>query len=195
MNDPRRIKRSVFSFIGNVVLVMVGMGIALGWLSVSGDVIELSQNYHLVRETNLKARDLSEAAGSHFLLVYMPSKEHVYMPYLNDAETLANVFTDVQELSLDDAKYLQFTNQKVVPGVSLQYMDDQANLMAEFAAEQNFNFINLTSYFQEEAGRGVELYYPFDTHWNQSGHNLAARIIAAYIQDMDTASSSQNPGH
>jgi hypothetical protein len=82
----------------------------LAWLSISGEVIELPQNYRLVRETILKARDLSEAAESRFMLVFMPSKEHVYLPYLNDPETLANVFTDVPALELDEAGFIQFIN-------------------------------------------------------------------------------------
>lgn len=153
----------------------------MAWLSVSGEVIESSLNYRLVTETLLKVRELSEAAEARFLLVYVPSKAHVYLPYLNDAETLARVFTDVPTLELDEAGFLQFTNQTATPELTRQHMDDQAHLLADFAAEQNITYLDLTSTFQEEAGAGVELYYPFDTHWNQGGHNLAARTIAKYI--------------
>ena len=153
------------------------------WLSASREAIEASQNYRLVRETILKMRELSEAAGARFLLVYMPSKPHVYLPYLNDAETLSRVFTDVPTLELNEAGFLQFMDQTATPELTRQYMDDQAHLLADFAAEQNIVFLDLTPYFQEEAGAGAELYYPFDTHWNQRGHNLAAQTIAKYIAD------------
>jgi SGNH hydrolase-like domain, acetyltransferase AlgX len=63
-------------------------------------------------------------------------------------------------------------------------MDDQANLLAEFAAEQDISFLDLTSYFQKEADAGAELYYPYDTHWNQIGHDLAAEAIARFMKDM-----------
>lgn len=154
----------------------------VAWLSVSGEAIESSQNYRLVRETILKARDLSVAAGSRFLLVYLPTKEHIYLPYLNDAETLANVFADVPTLELDEAEFIQFANRKATPELVRQHMDDQAHLLSGFAAQHDINYLDLTPYFQEVAGTGTELYFPYDTHWNQNGHDLAAKIIAGYIQ-------------
>jgi len=154
----------------------------IGWLSLGGEVIESSQDYRLVRETIMKARDSSEAAGSRFLLVYLPTKEHIYLPYLNDAETLANVFADVPTLELDEAEFIQFANRKATPELVRQHMDDQAHLLSGFAAQHDINYLDLTPYFQEVAGTGTELYFPYDTHWNQNGHDLAAKIIAGYIQ-------------
>jgi len=154
----------------------------IGWLSLGGEVIESSQDYRLVRETIMKARDSSEAAGSRFLLVYLPTKEHIYLPYLNDAETLANVFADVPTLELDEAGFIQFSNRKATLALVRQHMDDQANLLSGFAAQHDINYLDLTPYFQEVAGTGTELYFPYDTHWNQNGHDLAAKIIAGYIQ-------------
>jgi hypothetical protein len=62
--------------------------------------------------------------------------------------------------------------------------NDQATLLAEFAAEQHINFLDLTPYFLELIGEGEELYYPYDTHWNQSGNDLAVQTIGMYIADM-----------
>ncbi len=179
--------------INNTDLELTFFSPYISWLSISGKAIELSQNYRVLRETILKARDMSEAADSRFLLVFVPSKEHVYLPFLNDPKTLANVFIDVATLELNGAGYIQFTDQKATPESVRQYMDDQAHLLADFAAEQNINYLDLTSHFQEEAAVGVELYYPFDTHWNQSGHDLAAQIIARYIEGTLTVTTSKKP--
>jgi SGNH hydrolase-like domain, acetyltransferase AlgX len=156
----------------------------ISWLSISGESIERSQNYTIVRETIIKARDLSKSAGVRYLLVFVPSKEHVYLPYLDDPKTLAKVYSDVPMLDLDEAGFIQFIDQKVTPESVDQHMDDQANLLAEFAAEQDISFLDLTSYFQKEADAGAELYYPYDTHWNQIGHDLAAEAIARFMKDM-----------
>lgn len=152
------------------------------WLSLGKEAIVASQNYRLVKETILQVQELSEEVGARFLLVYVPSKEHVYLPFLDDAETLAQVFIDVPALELDKAGFIQFAGQKATPEVTLQHMDNQAHLLADFAAEQNIHYLDLTPAFQEEASMGEELYYPFDTHWNQSGHDLAAEVISEYIQ-------------
>lgn len=136
-------------------------------------------------------RDLSAAAGSRFLLVFLPSKEHVYLPYLNDPETLAKVFADVPTLELNEAGSIQFTEQKATPELIFLNMDAQAHLLADFSAQQDINYLDLTSTFQKEAGAGAELYYLYDTHWNQSGHDLAAQMIAKYIEDVPSVKVSK----
>ena len=136
----------------------------IAWLSVSRQDIASSQNFRLVRDTILQVQELSEAAGARLMLVYVPSKAHVYLPYMNDNEILSRVFTGVPTLGLDEAGFLQFTHQTATPELTYRHMDDQARLLAEFAANKNINYLDLTSPFQEEAGAGAELYYPFDAH-------------------------------
>ena len=162
----------------------------VAWLSVNREAIASSQNYHLVRETILQVQELSEAEEARFLLVYVPSKEHVYLPYLKDDNTLASVFTDVPTTELDEAGFLQFTSERSTPELIFQHMDDQGNLLADFAAEHNIPYLDLTPIFQEEAGTGAALYYPFDTHWNQFGHDLAAKSINKYIEEMSSNTST-----
>src|SRR6266508_925999 len=124
------------------------------WLSVSRDVIESSRNYRIATNTILRARELSEAAGARFLLVYLPSKEHLYLPYLNDADILARVFTDVPTLELDEAGFLRFADETATAELTRQRMDDQAKLLVDFAAENQIRFLDLTPHFQGEAGAG-----------------------------------------
>jgi hypothetical protein len=163
-------------------LEMVFFSSYISWLSLSKEEIAASQNYRLVRETILQMQELSEAAEAKFLLVYVPSKSHVYLPYLNDPDTVAKVFTDVPKLELDDAGFIQFTNKAATAELTHQYMDDQAHLLADFAEDSHIGFLDLTPILQEEAGTGTELYYPFDTHWNQLGHDLAAETINEFIK-------------
>ena len=167
----------------------------ISWLSLDKETIAASQNYHLVRESILQVQTLSEAAGANFLLVYVPSKSHVYLPYLDDPETLEDIFVDVPRLELDDAGFIQFTNKTSTPELTRQHMDDQAGLMADFAVEQDIHFLDLTPVFQEEASAGVELYYGFDTHWNQLGHNLAAETINEYLEEMLPVTPGKTPGN
>ena len=174
---------------------MVFFSYYVAWLSVDREGIESSENFRLVRETILQVRDLSEEAGAHLLLVYVPSKEHVYLPFVNDADMLARVFADVPTIELDATGYLQFTSDRATPELTRQNMDDQSRLLGDFAAENDIRFLDLTPLFQEEAGTGAELYYPFDTHWNQLGHDLAAGSINKYITEMLPASSGELSGH
>jgi acetyltransferase AlgX (SGNH hydrolase-like protein) len=86
-------------------------------------------------------------------------------------------------LELDDAGFIQFTDQIATPELTREHMDDQARLLADFAVENQIQFLDLTPVFQDEAGLGAELYYPFDTHWNQLGHDLAAGTISKYLEE------------
>jgi hypothetical protein len=176
---------------GDTDLEIVFLSAYVAWLSVSGEAIESSENYRLATEAILKAQEMSEAAEAQLLLVYLPSKEHVYLPFLNDVETLARVYTGVPTLALDEAGYLQFTNQAATPELTRQHIDVQADLLAGFAAEHKIAYLDLTSAFQEAAGTGAELYYPYDTHWNQSGHDLAAQTIAQCLEGIATVTCSK----
>ena len=176
-------------------LKMVFFSSYISWLSLSRDAIEASQNYRLVKETILQMQKLSEAQGANFLLVYLPSKSHVYLPYLNEPETISQVFSDVPKLELDNAGFIQFTNKTATPELTHQHMDDQAHLMADFAAENHIRFLDLTPIFQDEAGKGTELYYPFDTHWNQLGQDLAAESINKYIEETIPDPPIETVGH
>jgi len=176
-------------------LQMVFFSSYISWLSLSREAIEASQNYRLVRENILQMQELSESAGANFLLVYVPSKSHVYLPYLNDPDTIARVFTDVPVIELDDKRFLQFRDKTVAPDLVRQHMDDQGRLLADFAAENHIHFLNLTPIFQEEAGAGAALYYPFDTHWNQLGHDLAAVSIDEYLEERLPGTPSKTPAN
>lgn len=140
--------------ISNTDLELTFFSPYISWSSISGERIEASQNYHLVQRAILRARDLSEAEESRFLLVFVPTKEHIYLPYLNDPKTLATVFADVPALELDEKGFIQLTDQKTTPEFARQHMDDQADLLADFAVEHNINYLDLTPYFREEAGTG-----------------------------------------
>lgn len=155
----------------------------VSWLTIDGRIIESSKNFQLVKETIQETREISEAVGACFLMVYIPSAPHVYLPYIQDTGTMASVFTDVPVIVLDEAGYLQFGNQRATSEMAGQYMGDQADLLAGFTAENSINYLDLTPIFQGEAGKGVDLYYPYDTHWNQNGHDLAAQTISAYIEN------------
>jgi hypothetical protein len=162
---------------------MVFFSSYISWLSLNKEAIAASQNYRLVTETILQVQELSETVGANLLLVYVPSKSHVYLPYLDDPDTITQVFIDVPRLELDDAGFIQFTDQIATPELTREHMDDQARLLADFAVENQIHFLDLTPIFQAEAGTGAELYYPFDTHWNQLGHDLAASAISKYLEE------------
>jgi hypothetical protein len=167
--------------LNEAALPMAFLPAYVAWLSVDRERIAASQNYHVAMGSIQQMADLSDDIGAQFLLVFIPSKIHTYLPYLKDDETLARVFAGVHALDLDGAGYLQFTPAAATADLTRQHMDDQAGLLAEYAAEHNLRFLDLTARFQNAAATGEALYYAFDTHWNQQGHDLAAQAICQTV--------------
>ena len=161
----------------------------VSWLSASLETIEPSENFRLVAESILSVQQLSKEINAEFLLVYIPSKPHVYLEYVSEAEILRSVFEDVKEVSLDGSGLLGFSADSVLPKDVYLRSDDQEQLLKNFAAEENIEFLDLTPIFKAEAAKGVELYYPYDTHWNQTGHDLAAQAIAERMRSTEAPTS------
>jgi hypothetical protein len=103
------------------------------------------------------------------------------------------VLGDVAELELDSAGFIQFATQPTSVELARQNIGDQAATMAYFAAEHDIAFLDLSPTFQAVAATGVELYYPYDTHWNQSGHDLAAQSIAAHLEALTASAAIPHP--
>ena len=181
-SDPAGYQYPIVVGIDNAELEMAFLSYYISWLALDRWTIESSRNYLLVMETIQEVRDMAEVAGAGFLLVYVPSKPHVYLPFITESETLTRVFSGVPTVELDGSGYLQITTQTATPEMTFEHMGDQVLALTDFAAEHDINLLDLTPHFAAAAATGAELYYPFDTHWNQNGHDLATETIARYIE-------------
>lgn len=143
--------------------------------------IKASQNYRLATASLLDVKHASERIGARFLLVYIPSKAHVYLPLMKHG-VVEQVTKTIPKVELSDG-VLVFDSSTI--GLSAQdflaHIHDQIQVLREFAADRDIEFIDLTPHFQAEAERGEELYFQFSTHWNNRGHQLAAEVLAQYL--------------
>lgn len=112
-----------------------------------------------------------KSQGGRFLLVYLPTKEHIYWGRV----------WDEQEVNL--------LVSKTYPMRGFQHLDahvhDQMTLMEEFTAAHDIEFLNLMWDFQAHALGGEELYYYADVHWTDAGNRLAAELIAKYLMQSE----------
>lgn len=146
-------------------------------------MIEASNNFRYAADAIQDADRISREAGARFVLVYIPTKAHVYARFV-PAELLDQVTTTVHPLKLVDG-LLVFDDSAYGPPSAgfLATMNDQAAAMADLAASNGIEFLDLTPVFQEQAGQGIELYLPLSIHWNEAGHRLAAETVAAYLSE------------
>lgn len=138
-------------------------------LSAQRDDLIASREWALATDAIRALRDDVEAQGGRFLLVYIPAKERLYWSRLWEEDDIGHFL----ELTTPLRSYQEFSD----------HLDDQNQLMTEFAEEDAIEFLDLSSLFWEATIIGGEQYYNYaDVHWNNTGNRLVAETIGAYIQ-------------
>ena len=60
-------------------------------------------------------------------------------------------------------------------------LDKPYDMLQEIAENLGFEFVNPVSQFRERLQAGDKLFLEGDSHFNEAGHALFARIIAEYL--------------
>jgi len=162
-------------------------------LTCTRSEIESSRNFRLVVAALRLLQGEARAAGVPVLVAYLPSKEQVYLPLILAEPSVAAVLQGFRRLGKGPSGELTPLSEPLDAGAVRHSMDDQARSMDHVVRDLGFDFLDLTDAFRQEAARGMELYNLVDTHWNDAGHELAARVVAAHLgraTERDTVPSS-----
>jgi hypothetical protein len=117
-------------------------------------------------------------------VIFIPAKEQIYYPYIY--ESSRNLFNQSFHRTVIDNQ-----NRVVLEGATLAAEDvsnyiarlgEQRDAMSELAQQHGWLFIDLLEPFEQAAAQEQLLYYRYDGHWNQDGHNLAAQVIADFME-------------
>ena len=135
---------------------------------------EASENFKVFDETlNTIATTVPE--GTCLGLIFIPTKEQLYYPYVYETEqrwlheNAAQHTIRDGELSLD-IQAIDTSAAEVTPQLT-QLRDTIAQTVNEYPQWQ---FIDLLPAFTESVAEGNLLYYPYDSHWNQDGHDSSS---------------------
>jgi hypothetical protein len=153
----------------------------LSWLTPHANDLAASQNLRGTREAFQAIQSETKKTGAHLLIVYAPSKEHLIVPELSDAQR-ARVFQNVPAVEMDKNGFLIQGTTPVDPNQVLAHINDQRDTVQRVTSELGAEFLDLTPCLAQKTKQGAVLYYEYDTHWNQAGHNLAAELIANYVE-------------
>jgi GDSL-like Lipase/Acylhydrolase family len=138
-----------------------------------------SNNLKLLRAA-LQAMQAS-AGDTCFYVAYIPDKAHILLPYVVSADR-SRVLTDLQEQVLDKpGAYITERPNTLTYAALLARLTNQRSVIHAVLTDLGIPFIDLTPAFETAAARGEVMYYTYDTHWNQAGHDLAGRTIAAHL--------------
>jgi hypothetical protein len=150
-------------------------------LSASQSDIEASTNFALTEAALGELKAACDAQGARLLLVYMPAKEHVYLPLIDDDQAVATILAGAGSVSLDGDGYVLVDSSPLAQEVLWTHLDDQRRALQALAERLGLDFLDLTPSFQTETARGRSLYFPINAHWNQEGQQLAAEAVATYL--------------
>ncbi len=116
------------------------------------------------------------------IVAYFPTKPHIYLPYLEpeDRPVLMNKaerFAAGEGQPLTNSPDTETTFETL-----LNRLDNQRDVIQEAMQEAGFVFFDLTPVLASAAAEGEILYYTYDTHWNQAGHDLVGAAIADFLR-------------
>ena len=123
-------------------------------------------------------------------MIFVPTKEQLYYPYIHKdvrqwVRGVARItaIEDDGEIGLIDKPLAEDDEAEFI-----SRLGEQRDAMRQVAEEHGYLFIDLLEPFEQEAyERGLAgeelLYYQYDGHWTPSGHQLAAELIAEFMQE------------
>jgi hypothetical protein len=153
-------------------------------LSADYQTLARSDEFMAVTQSLIDLNTRVRAQDGRFLVVYIPSKEHVLWSRVWDPVDVNNVLerTVTVTLSKGDHGQLQWQPHYLDYDTFSTNQRAQEQLLTDFTAANDIAFLNLTPLFWQKSIETGELYNYADPHWNQAGNRLAAEAIATYLQ-------------
>ena len=144
---------------------------------------ERSSNLDLIAQS---WDDIRKAAppDSCVIVAYFPDKSHVYLPFLT-AEDRPILMQKATRTVAKEGRALTSREPEEADrnfDVLLERLGNQRDAVADRAASEGFRFVDMTPILRDAASQGQMLYYTYDTHWNQDGHNRVGTALANYLK-------------
>ncbi len=163
---------------------MVFKDIHLLPMSADYDTLARSDELARIKKELVELKRLCETQDTRLLFVYIPSKEHIYWSRIWGETDVNNILERTVTVTLSEGErgYLEWNPSYLSWETFNQNHNAQEMLFQDVTTELGVEFLNLTPIFWEQAIKEGELYNYADPHWNQTGNQLAADAIEAYIE-------------
>ena len=147
----------------------------LNTLRFSRDELRARRGWGFTRATVERMQRLCRDARAELVVMFVPFKSQVYLPLLRRSFPR-------EELEKALGFYFRGENTAVDVEAMERNRLAQNELMASLCAELGVSFVDLTPALVTEVSSGHETYFPDDAHWNAAGHEIAARVLADFLQ-------------
>jgi len=165
------------------------LSVNLKLLSESRERVRSQAGWPLCQEALREMKKLCDRAGATLVIVYVPTKERVYLPLLRGCFTPEAVYDfvlgyhrDLEPAGPDQFEAALFAN-----------MDETERVVREFCRDERIVYFDLTASFRRNAQEGQMIYFPYDTHWNALGNKIAAEEIERFLRQQMAGDAQQQP--
>lgn len=147
----------------------------LNCLQLPHSDLERSAGWEATRRAYREMNQLAAARGARLAVVFVPSKEQVYLPLVQRSFAADQVERSVA-VSLRDLPHPPKAGQLLEHRLALN------RLVRDFCAREGIAFRDLTPDLTARLQTGTNVYFPDDSHWNAAGHETAAAAIAEWLK-------------
>jgi hypothetical protein len=157
-----------------------------GMFTVDPGILRKSEVFEITRDSILQTAERAQTSGATFVLVFMPSKEHVHWPGLLAAGQVDRLGESFPALKITGDGFVtdhSVSDASTIAALAKQNLDNQRVLLAELAEQEGLLFLDLTPYLQQATADGPPVYFYGDTHLNPRGHNLVREVLRQFLSD------------
>ncbi len=143
------------------------------WDTRSTDDMLKTEEWQVLKKILDEFRDVCAENKIIPIIVYIPTNVHIYAEYSTEQSG---------------------RNWRRMRDEQIAAQGDTESAMRHLSQELNIDLISLTPVFKLAAEQGRLLYYPFDSHWNSDGKELAASFVADVLKLKYPAASNSLKG-
>ena len=147
----------------------------LNTLTFSEHDLATRPGWALTRQAIGEMQDVSHGIGATFVVMFLPFKSQVYLPWLAGAQRPAELSRELQFYLPDNPG---------TPDVAqmLRNRLAQQRLMRRFCEERGIPLLDTTDALTARFIAGENVYFPDESHLNERGHAIIADTLAAYLK-------------
>lgn len=152
------------------------------WLNITADDLRQSKNLEETIES-WRAMQAAASPATCIVLAFLPSKEQIYLPYVVPEQQNNIVGGMVQRSIHEPGETISKEDIQPTWDDLMGRLNNLRTVMGEAATATGLRFVDLSPAFDAAAANGKILYYTYDTHWNQRGHDLAGQVIGEFLRN------------
>jgi len=99
------------------------------------------------------------------VVLFFPTKAHIYAEY---------------SISESDPNWMKIRDEQIAAKHNVEAT------LGTLCQEKGIELISVSPAFERAASQGKFLYYPFDTHWNSEGRQIAASVVAERLVSINS---------